>query len=212
MDIHKILTAKIIEKPFPHAHVKGLFDGDEFEKLSSFAQSYTKNNSESLYEQWDRGLLKKKYPSFPLHHDKDWDRIGFDSDLGRSWERDIEQNRAGILNRFGQKRSSKTNSYYTQLLFNFSPPKMVFPIHHDTDSKVWTIAYYLWPEKNSGTRLYDSNKKLAEHPPWEQNSGCAFSPQDKLSWHDYHNPSDQDWRCTLIINICRKDDHRGKKV
>ena len=152
MDIDKILTAKIIKKPFPHAHVKGLFDGDEFKKLSSFAQSYTKNNSESLYEQWDKGLLnmearkkKKKrhikYPALAWHHDKDWDRIGFDSNLGRSWVRDIDQNRAGILNRFGQKRLSKANSYYTQLFFNFSPPKVVFPIHHDVVTKVWTMAY-----------------------------------------------------------------------
>ena len=206
MNINKILEAEITKEPFPHSYVKKLFNDEEFEKLSSFAEKFTKDNSQSLNEQWSEQMKisqsKSKYPALAWYHDKDWAKVGFDPELGKSWEKTLEENREGILKHFGQHRFGK-KGYYTQLFFNFSPPKAVFPIHHDTSAKVWTIAYYLWPENNAGTRLYDSNKKLAQEPVWEPNSGCAFSPQNQASWHDYHNPSDKNWRCVLIINICR---------
>ena len=212
MNIKAILNAKIIKKPFPYAIVKNLFGEEEFLQLSSFATKFQNDKREFLDKKWKNhkyntpdligGMSRRnKYPSISLHY-KHWDELGFDSSKGGQWRKNVFEHKDEILTRFRQRRFGKT--YGVQVFFNFAPPEARFPIHHDSTPKAWTIAHYLSPQQNTGTILYDGEKKLAKEAPWELNTGCAFCPCSGVSWHSYKNSSPTDYRVVLIINIIRR--------
>ena len=195
MNINEILKAKIIKNPWSHAVVENLFDEEEFLKLSRFVEFYTKKEKDSIKKQW------KKTKKSTLYHEQ-WTKMGFDSNLGEGWLKIFNKIIKDILSHYEQHRFA--DKYYVQLLFNFMPTnEEPFKIHHDSSKKVWTLAHYLYPQKNTGTKLYDSNHKHILDSPWKPNSGCAFCPRDKVTWHSFENKSLTDFRSVLIINICR---------
>ena len=204
MNINAILKAEIIEQPWHHAVVENLFDEEEFLKLSHFAKFYTEKEKDALNKKWkedEKGYKprgKKPALSFFI---PEWNKMGFDSSLGEGWLKIFNKNIKNILSHYGQHRFA--DKYHTELFFNFTPIDQIFNIHHDTSKKVWTLAYYLHPEKNTGTQLYDLKKRHVSDAPWKLNSGCAFCPQDGVTWHNYRNKSLTDFRSVLIINICR---------
>ena len=100
-------------------------------------------------------------------------------------------------------QSRFSDSYSNQIFFNFTPPNFHFPIHDDARIKCWTLAYYFYPDSNSGTTLYDINKRRVYDALWEPNSGLAFCPKNRVTWHSYENNSTEDFRVVLIMNIIR---------
>lgn len=74
-----------------------------------------------------------------------------------------------------------------------------YPIHVDAHSKLLSGVIYLKPEKNTGTRLYEENKKNFIDLEWKPNRALFFS-RSKNSFHSYKSNGISD-RITLIYNL-----------
>ena len=74
-----------------------------------------------------------------------------------------------------------------------------YPIHVDAHSKLLSGVIYLKPEKNTGTRLYEENKKNFIDLEWKPNRALFFS-RSKNSFHSYKSNGISS-RITLIYNL-----------
>ena len=80
-----------------------------------------------------------------------------------------------------------------------------FPIHRDHVNKLLSGVIYLYPEKNSGTILYDN--KFGKNPfqiEWKQNAGFFFSRTENNTWHSYKGDG-QNNRVVLVYNLMTKN-------
>lgn len=81
-------------------------------------------------------------------------------------------------------------------------------IHTDVPTKLLSGVVYLSPEKNTGTRLYNSKTNSFKgtdrtEVEWKQNRAFLFS-RNPNSWHNYKSNGISD-RMVLVYNL-RKDD------
>jgi len=76
-----------------------------------------------------------------------------------------------------------------------------FPIHRDQVNKLLSGVIYLYPQKNSGTILYDN--KFGKNPfqiEWKQNRGFFFSRTENTTWHSYQGDGENN-RIVLVYNL-----------
>lgn len=196
------------ETPFRHAVISELFSKDLFSALSGSIENYLSqaNNIARLNRTWSTNSMiaskKGKDPAltFKVHQ---FYKLGISPFLGHLLLRSFSSVIPSLLQTYNCKRLS--SSYYPQAFFNFTPPNFSFGIHDDTPAKSWTLAYNIYPTANKGTMLYTPNKELSRVCDWNLNTGVAFAPESKVSWHSYENPSSTEYRVNLIINIMRRD-------
>ncbi len=192
------------DKPFPHALVSDLLSEHFFSYLNRKIEHFLslKVNMLALEEQYNRRKKKfpKKTPKIVYRKDT-WNELGIDSKLFKGIEDEILKVKEKIFEFYHQSRFS--NSYRVGMFFAFSLPQTKYVIHDDLPSKCWTLAYYIYPPKNEGTILHDLANAKSYKYQWRLNSGIAFCPKDRVTWHSYHNPSSDEVRVALVMNIVR---------
>ena len=114
---------------------------------------------------------RSKAPAITYHRNR-WAELGINPSLHDAIDTALTSNRSKIFSHYHQSRFS--SSYSNQIFFNFTPPLFSFPIHDDARIKCWTLAYYFYPESNSGTILYDSNKRRVYDAEWTPKIGLSF--------------------------------------
>ena len=197
---------KIHSKPFPHAKISNLFSDELFDFINCNIKERLKDSKFSSMIEKNYKLNQKKLkkygktPAISFHKNR-WEELGLSLDLYNYLDNLLTEKRSEIFDYFLQNRFGKY--YSNQIFFNFTPPNSDFPIHFDTSAKTWTLAYSIYPQENKGTILYDKNKKFFKESEWKLNSGLAFCPEDNVSWHSYSNPSKDQYRVMLIMNILR---------
>ncbi len=106
-----------------------------------------------------------------------------------------------ILEEFAPK---KMNLYeYSEFHIVITGKNYIYPIHTDTYNKLLSGVIYLKPEKNSGTKLYEENKKDSIDLEWKQNRALFFS-RSQNTFHSYKSNGISE-RITLIYNLMTTD-------
>lgn len=88
---------------------------------------------------------------------------------------------------------------------NWSKPGHQHKIHAEAKNKVLTAVTYLYPEKATGTLLYDKNKKLVTEIEWKPNRCFVMCGVSDTTWHSFVAPIDSP-RVTLVTMLLRDED------
>lgn len=104
----------------------------------------------------------------------------------------------------------KTKLYdYSDLQIVVTGKDYKFPIHHDVEIKLLSGVIYLFPSKNSGTKIYkDKNGSSPYEIKWRQNRALVFSRKEHVTWHSYEGDG-ENYRVALIYNL---NTHQSFKV
>ena len=179
INIDNILNAKIVNDPWPHAVIDNVWN---------LNLGPDKNNRlpNATYVMWMNGV-----------HDIFYDNI------------------EPILNKFrsdrGGYRERDKDLYYIDYALQVQPPNSTSVIHIDHGRKHWSFVNYLFPSNSNGTGLFDENKKFVTEIEWKSNRGLAFSSSGPSStssatWHEYRNDSETDYRITMAVFICKRNE------
>ena len=104
------------------------------------------------------------------------------------------------LNVLEELSPKKVNLYeYSEFHIVLAGKDYIYPIHVDAHSKLLSGVIYLNPKKNTGTRLYEENKKNFIDLEWKSNRALFFS-RSKNSFHSYKSNGISK-RITLIYNL-----------
>ncbi len=104
------------------------------------------------------------------------------------------------LNVLEELAPKKINLYeYSEFHIVITGKNYNYPIHVDTHNKLLSGVIYLKPEKNSGTKLYEENKKDSIDLEWKPNRALFFS-RSQNTFHSYKSNGISE-RITLIYNL-----------
>ncbi len=195
------------DTPFPHVVVKDLFSPKLSQYLYSKIEYFLSQevNIKSLQDEFDitkKKLPAGKIPSITYRNDR-WYKLGIDLSLYKTIHAALSPLKDKIFEFYVQSRFSE--EYYLDVFFAFTLPQINYEIHDDIKSKCWTLAYFIYPEMSAATKLYNISKQKVYKYDWRINAGIAFCPKDCVTWHSYHNPSIDQVRTALVINIVRKE-------
>lgn len=109
---------------------------------------------------------------------------------------------------------------YSEFHLIYTGADYKYPIHRDSPYKLLSGVIYLYPEKNTGTILY--NNKYGDDPheiKWKQNRGFFFSRNENNSFHSYEGDGLSN-RLALVYNlmttklkeVCNLENINYKKV
>ena len=179
INIDNILNAKIAYDPWPHAVIDNVWN-------LNLEPNENKRLPNATYVMWMNGV-----------HDIFYDNI------------------EPILNKFlsheGGYKERYKDLYYIDYALQVQPPDSTSVIHIDHGRKLWSFVNYLFPINSNGTGLFDENKKFVREVKWKQNRGLAFSSSGpgnkrKATWHEYKNDSKTDYRITMSVFICKRNE------
>lgn len=77
--------------------------------------------------------------------------------------------------------NNSSNSYCLNILRNYD-----HEIHCEAWTKAFSIITYVSPDKDVGTHLFDSNKKLKKIIEWIPNVSIFFCPVTDITWHSFY--------------------------
>tara|TARA_B100001939_G_scaffold335864_1_gene338311 strand:- start:7287 stop:7820 length:534 start_codon:yes stop_codon:yes gene_type:complete len=155
----------VITEPWEHIVIDNYYDADVFKTIQTEAKRFLSKNI-------DRETRKQAFP-FP------------DNEL---LKQAIESNKINesYFDQLTYHRPYSEISLFWEVNFLRGPHR--YPIHDEAQRKVLSCVVYVDPIENSGTRLYDKNKKLIKEIEWKPNRALIFAAQDDVTWHDYHCP------------------------
>lgn len=91
-----------------------------------------------------------------------------------------------MLENFPDHRDHTSLSLYWEVNYLLGP--FSYKIHDESERKVLSSVVYVTPEENSGTRLYDKEKRFVKEIEWKPNRALIFAAIDGVTWHDYTCP------------------------
>ena len=104
-----------------------------------------------------------------------------------------------MFDKFSKVRQFAPKFAFKRIEWSVQPPGYQFKKHIDYGPKILTAVLYVSPKMNCGTILYDENENEIE-VPWKPNSIFIHCPYEG-TLHSYHNPSDKDYRVTIMCHI-----------
>lgn len=62
-------------------------------------------------------------------------------------------------------------------------------IHDEAEDKTVSIVVYLYPEKSTGTTLYEKNDRnsFQKEIEWKENTAMLFCGEKNVTWHDFRS-------------------------
>lgn len=155
----------IIDKPWPHMVIENYYDEDVFKKLRTEAKKFISANVDKTtrkhaFPEPDNKVLQDCINSRPLTEE--------------------------MLFKFPQYRAYDSLKLFWEVNFLLGP--LTYPIHDESSRKVLSCVVYVDPDDNSGTNLYDENKRNPKEVKWKPNTALIFPAIDGITWHDYSCP------------------------
>jgi hypothetical protein len=166
---------------FKYIVEENFFDLDDFSKIEKYLKNYKINNLGA----------NKKIVSY------------FDEDYNNKI---VKKYKNKMFNYLKILEPEKVKFFdYWDIHWSISGENFSFPIHNDAYFKLLSVVVYIYPEKNFGTFIYNSNKPedLVKEIEWLPNKAFIFSRKDKSTWHSYKS-NNKDKRFTVNLHLCTK--------
>ena len=210
--VDKCLKSKILTNPWAHTITDSHINEKEFDNLRSQCKKLLDIKMKDMPTH--KGIIEnhitpEHFKSFNI----DWYDQIFDI------SKNIYEHRNELCDVFPKHR------WYDDLVvtayIGVTPPAPYdHHIHSETLSKVWSSVTYVTPEKNCGTKMYDTEYKptfkhgtkmytesvkesLVKEVEWKPNSTMIFAGIDGKTWHSY-NSTEQSNRITLNLFLKQK--------
>ena len=155
----------VVDCPWPHLVVENYYSDEVFDVLRSEAKRFVKGNVDvttrkQAFAMPENQTLRDCISSRPLTED--------------------------MLLQFPQYREYDSLRLFWEVNFLMGPRR--YPIHDESSRKVLSCVVYVDPDENSGTNLYDEDKRNPKEIAWKPNTALIFPAIDGVTWHDYSCP------------------------
>jgi hypothetical protein len=179
LNIDKLITAEIINDPYPYIVVDDLIDADLFQEIKSvgdFLANRDFTGESSLENNEISGYIDDIRTVFPM------DDALVEKIDGLS--KTLEEHSDKLLDLFPHTAERR------KLGFTVDRPRFIVQeadvqgyIHIEHPSKILSLVLYLSPDENLGTQLYNSNYTLADTIGWKPNRAFLMCDNQVDSLH-----------------------------
>ena len=188
--IKKCLESEVSLYPWPHQVITNSLPEESFNKLRKSCEPYL-NNGNSLVH-----IHLKDFKTYNI----DWYEEM--SEIGNA----ILDNARTLVEKYPKHR------WFTKLSLNghisITPPLLYkFHIHQEGLEKIWSSVTYITPEKNIGTKMYNSESEnsFVKEAEWRPNNTFIFCGEQGRTWHSYES-GEETCRITLNFFIMKDSD------
>tara|TARA_Y100000817_G_C16840620_1_gene537827 strand:- start:304 stop:924 length:621 start_codon:yes stop_codon:yes gene_type:complete len=184
--VYKCLTNEVHLEPWPYQIINDTLSQPAFAKLQASCDTQLKYETSELHH------------IFPSQY-KDWGIDFYDETVDIC--RNLLQNIDKLVGVYPKHRTYKKLGVNAHISLTPKLPYK-FHIHQEGLEKIWSSVTYVSPEKNVGTKMYQTNmpESFVKEAEWKRNTTFIFCGHEGKTWHSYE--SDQDCnRLTLNLFI-----------
>jgi hypothetical protein len=176
INLDAIISAPIINDPWPYKIIDNILDPETFSRLSQAAAFLSGVEKDDQY--YTDGIWPCEFI-----------RLGLDQQLADDVTVIADQLltiNKDILLQFPNHLESQVG-YYNIPRFNYSIGKVNSAIHDEGRSKTMALVIYLIPEQTLGTRLYNgpNQENFVKEVEWKPNRAMLMMSQPGITWHSY---------------------------
>jgi hypothetical protein len=176
INLEAILSAPVINYPWPYKIIDNILDPVAFEKIRKAAIFLSNIDKDDQY--YSDGIWPNEFT-----------KLGLDQQLVDDVANIADQLltiQPNILNQFPDHLTSQVG-YYNIPRFNYSIGKVNSAIHDEGYSKTMALVIYVIPEQTAGTRLYNgpNPENFVTEVEWKPNRAMLMMSQPGVTWHSY---------------------------
>lgn len=176
INLDAIITAPVINDPWPYKIIDNILNPETFDRLRQAAVFLSGVEKDDQY--YSDGIWPNEFVG-----------LGLDQKLADDVTTIADQlltiNKELLL-QFPNHLKSQVG-YYNIPRFNYSIGKVNSSIHDEGRSKTMALVIYLIPEQTLGTRLYNgpSQENFVKEIEWKPNRAMLMMSQPGITWHSY---------------------------
>jgi hypothetical protein len=189
INLEAIISAPIVNDPWPHKVIDNILDDITFEKFRQAAITLSKTEKDEFYAD---GLWPNEFSKFGLDSSLESLAVSIADQL-------LTINK-DILDQFPNHIKSNMG-YFNIPRFNFTNSNIHSKIHDEGQVKAMALIIYLIPEETVGTRLYNGPTldHFVKEIEWKPNRAFLMISQPNITWHNYIGKGDPRYTLNLYF-------------